>query len=299
MSTAVKHELTNQIDTALLKHELARDVKELSKLRPPVTYVALVSDWAIIFGIAEVSVLSGSWIVYLLAVLVIAGRQHALFVLTHEGAHRRISNNSLVNDLLSDLLIAFPIFLDTKGYRENHMQHHLYLNTERDPDWVRKMGRPEWSFPMSNLKFYSLLARYAVGLGITEWWGLMTKFSGFLPLRNLRNPKVFKKAALRLLYYAVVISIVSRYSHPSYLLTYWLTPYVFVMLVFQRIRSVAEHFGVGNEHELNQSRNVIGSHLENLFIGTHGTCLPVLPLSILLLACPPSVGFDKWLGLAW
>ncbi len=61
---------------------------------------------------------------FLLAVLVIAGRQLGLAILMHEGAHGLITNNTKLNNSLSQWICAFPVWSDTYGYRHYHLAHH-------------------------------------------------------------------------------------------------------------------------------------------------------------------------------
>ena len=102
-----------------------------------------------------------SWVVWLLAIVIIAARQHALLVLMHEGAHRSISKDRNLNDVLSDLLCGAPLLVGTRSYRKAHLAHHQHLNTAEDPDWVRKVDnqteREQWLFP-TRLPLWRLLA---------------------------------------------------------------------------------------------------------------------------------------------
>ena len=61
---------------------------------------------------------------FLAAVLVIAGRQLGLAILMHEGAHGLITNNTKLNNSLSQWICAFPVWSDTYGYRHYHLAHH-------------------------------------------------------------------------------------------------------------------------------------------------------------------------------
>ena len=248
---------------------VASFVKDLSRLSSHKFYLALSFDWLII-GLATYASRSvQSFWAYLVAVVVIAGRQHALFTLMHEGAHRRISNSSWLNNFVSDWFVAYPIFFETQTYRENHMRHHLYLNTERDPDWVRKSNLPEWRFPMKKSDFFKTLCAYFKGLGIRELSTILKTFSGFLPIEKLIAKETCKRGLTRLAYYVLTIGLVTFLTDTKLFLFYWLGPYVFLTLVFQRVRSVAEHFGLERETDYNSSRNVLASKIERFFIGPH------------------------------
>src|SRR5262249_41327168 len=77
--------------------------------------------------------------------LFVAGRQHALLTLMHDGAHGSIHRVRVWNDLVSDVFCAWPMLVQTRTYREFHLSHHRFLNTERDPEIQiqQKHGRGE------------------------------------------------------------------------------------------------------------------------------------------------------------
>lgn len=73
----------------------------------------------------------------LFCLVCIGARQHAISILAHDGAHRLICPNKLVNDLLSCLcfwLFAIPL----GGYRRFHFKHHRTVGTANDPELEHK-----------------------------------------------------------------------------------------------------------------------------------------------------------------
>jgi len=89
------------------------ELRELSRRRPGRAALAIARQWAVILAAAAGAVYGDRWYGYLLAIVVIATRQHALAVLMHDGAHRLLFADRRVNDLVSDLLLAFPLFIST------------------------------------------------------------------------------------------------------------------------------------------------------------------------------------------
>lgn len=253
-----------------VRRDLASDVRELSILTPYKTYVALAVDWLVIgLSIAASITFQSTW-VYLVSVLLIAARQHSLLIIMHEAAHRRISNRLFINDFVGDFFAALPIFMGVGGYREHHTQHHLHLNTNKDPDWTRKIVHEEWQFPKTKKNFSLMLLKYLfLGGSLREWVSLMLIFSGFSKHKGNISWLYSRELMVRLLYYGSAIALISYFSHWSYIFLYWLGPYVFVMLLFQRIRSIAEHFGTSREHEFSETRNVLCSDFEAFFMGPH------------------------------
>ena len=48
-------------------------------------------NWGLIIGMAALAIWTGHWPAYVLAIVVIATRQHALGILMHDGTHYRCS----------------------------------------------------------------------------------------------------------------------------------------------------------------------------------------------------------------
>src|SRR5262249_26017256 len=74
---------------------------------------------------------------YPLSCLIIATRQHALGVLSHDAVHYSLLRNKQWNDFVGDWLLAFPLFISIYGYRRQHFAHHRYTSLKNDPDRVR------------------------------------------------------------------------------------------------------------------------------------------------------------------
>ncbi len=151
------------------------DLKRLHQrtLRPWLMNALL--DWAIIIGVL---VLAGVWrnpAGYILTILVIGNRQHALACLGHDGTHFLLSKNKKLNDFFSGFLAWYPLGITNSGYRSLHNRHHIYLNTQDDPEIHHKKSRaPQWDIPMTPGK----LIRYAlldmVGYSIPDYYIIVT-----------------------------------------------------------------------------------------------------------------------------
>ncbi len=239
-------------------------VKELSKLNFLRSVSAISMSWLIMASAVAIAVNSDSWLFYLVAVLLIAGRQHSLFLLVHEATHYRLFKSSFCNDLVSNIFCAFPIFIDTDTYRSNHLSHHLYLNTEKDPDWLRKKDIPEWQFPKDRNQAFQDYRKYLYGYGAFEIF-LTCRFLGGLTRAHRPNRNQFE-VLVQIVYYIVLVTILLATSKYLEFFLYWIVPGVTVLPILMRLRSVSEHIGLPHEHELNQTRNVLCSSVEKYFI---------------------------------
>jgi fatty acid desaturase len=90
--------------------------------------------WAFILAaFAYVKFHPSFWTV-LLAIPVIGNRYYGLFIIGHDGMHRRLFPNVKRNDFWTDLLILAPIGAITRLNNRNHLAHHRNLATPADPD---------------------------------------------------------------------------------------------------------------------------------------------------------------------
>ncbi|MGH8457407.1 MAG: fatty acid desaturase, partial [Stenotrophobium sp.] len=95
---------------------------------------ALLSVWAVIAATFAVLARWPQPLTFLLAVIVLGGRQLALAILAHEAAHRTLFKTQVLNDTVADWFCARLIWNDVPRYREHHFRHHSYTGSERDPD---------------------------------------------------------------------------------------------------------------------------------------------------------------------
>lgn len=245
-----------------LRKTSAGKLKELSELCPFKTYRAIAFDWLLI---ASAIAFSEAWFnpfSYFLAIGLIAGRQHAFLSITHEGVHYRISHHHGWNDFVSDWFAAYPFFFDTEMYRRSHIKHHRHLNTMQDPDWARKVDQPQWKFPIKMSYILKWTPRFVLWKGLRDWLSFSLPMTGLYPF-NMRL------LAKRMPFYVMVYGAIAYFNVWTEFFLYWLVPFTFVFPSFQRIRSVAEHFGMKYNHELSSSRNVFAPWYECLLFGPH------------------------------
>ncbi len=65
---------------------------------------------------------------------VVGTQYYALFIIGHDGFHRRLFAKRSNNDLFSDLFIYAPIGVITRINNKNHLMHHSSLASPTDPD---------------------------------------------------------------------------------------------------------------------------------------------------------------------
>jgi fatty acid desaturase len=236
-------------------------IRSLSVLKPAVSMAHLVFEWVAIFGIAAVTWRHLNLFTYLLAVPLIGARQHSLIILMHEGAHYRLLRSRRWNDVVAEVFTAFPFLLFTMhDYRRNHFPHHRHLNTDQDPDWLRKKG-PSWQFPQSRGSISRMLLRDLVG------WGFSQFLVATLRLRKNHTCNA-GLAAARWAFWALVIAVIIQLDVVIPFLAFWIVPMVTWMQLAFHVRSIAEHFGIhAGAGAYSHTRTVLARPLERLLLG--------------------------------
>ena len=209
-------------------------------------------------------------ITYLIALIIIGARMHALAILMHDATHYRFLKNRKWNDLLTNIFTMYPLFLTIEKYRANHLQHHVHLNTEEDPDWVSKLPKKEFRFPKTKVEFIAgVLSYFLLIQGVKDAIWFVTRFN---ILGDQAAKKTNKKSnpLPQLIFYGLLITTLSYWGLWKYFLLFWIIPYFSTFLMFQYIRSVAEHFGeLEYDHLLRSTRTVKTNFLERFLIAPH------------------------------
>jgi fatty acid desaturase len=142
--------------TSTLDKEVLRDLSQRTAL--PWLRDAVL-DWTVVVGALGLVHVFSNPLTWLLALLIVGNRQHALAILGHDGTHFTLSHNRRLNDFLTNVLAFWPIGLTVSGYRTLHFKHHKHTGTEHDPELGHKRSRsPQWDLPAKP----SSILKYAV-----------------------------------------------------------------------------------------------------------------------------------------
>lgn len=219
-------------------------------------------DWALIFGSIALALHWPNALTFVAAQLVVASRQHALFLIMHEATHYLLTKNRAWNDRISNYLAAWPVGFSTERYRLRHWHHHRYLNTDRDPDWFRKKTDPTWQFPMRPARYWQTTLPHLLGKGVREM------VYAFLALGVNRSD-----LSRALPYYGAIILALTWFGAWKAFALYWLLPYFTVLPLLHRVRNATDHLAVPKSHLLDGTRNVVGSRIGAFFFAPHGGSL--------------------------
>jgi fatty acid desaturase len=212
---------------------------------------ALLLTWAVI---ALTFVALAYWphpLTWLVALVVLGGRQLSLAILMHDAAHGTLFKTRWLNDVLADYACGSAVGIDIRRYRQHHLLHHSKTGTDADTD--RSLAAP---FPAAPASVARKFLRDLTGIsGLKREYGLLLMHAGVLRWtvasdvarlpqdgRNWRHyladvaRNMWKPLALHLCLFGVLWAC----GHPALYLA-WLGAYLTTYSLFMRIRSMAEH----------------------------------------------------------
>jgi len=124
--------------SVLLSREELFELCRLSPVRPVLDSAWL---WLQILTAWGVAAALHNWWICLAAAAFVGNRYYSLYIIGHDGLHRRLHERRAWNDLCNDLLVLGPLGVVTRLNRRNHMTHHVTLHCERDPDAYKYQAR--------------------------------------------------------------------------------------------------------------------------------------------------------------
>jgi fatty acid desaturase len=257
----------------------ADSARDFSFVLPTVKRLSVVSryralgdvlfDWSVILLLAAVVEHHFAWWAYLLSLPIISGRQHALGVLMHDASHYRLFPNRALNDLLSNWVLAYPLLVTTEGYRRNHLSHHAFLNTDKDPDWSWKRDKPDWQFPKTPWGLFVVLAKVGLGGGLLYHLVRMKKYGAPRALNHSQYLSSKSTRIVRMAFYFTAVALITWAGAWRIVGLYWLLPLATLTPVVLRIRSISEHFGLDGKSDLSMSRTTLIGLVERTLFAPH------------------------------
>lgn len=216
---------------------------------------AVFSTWAVIAATLAFAAWStalppiGTVLAWILAIVVLGGRQLALAIASHEGAHRTLFSTRALNDHFTDWLCARPIGLDLFKYREHHFIHHTKTGTDEDvdislikglpttrPSLRRKMMRD--LLGLTGMKF--LFGRLVMDAEYMKW--TVASDYEWLPRKSaIHHILCFIKNFYPTLLTNLALFAALQVAGHGEVYLVWLIAYITTYPLFIRIRSLAEH----------------------------------------------------------
>lgn len=191
---------------------------------------------------------------FLIAMVLIGGRQLGLAILMHDAAHRALFKSTRLNDTVGAFLCGWPLGASLTLYRPYHLSHHRHTQQKEDPDLA--LSAP---FPITRQSFWRKMRRDI--LGITGYQRRMEFFRmemGNDPSRWQRWKNLWRAEKPFFLTNLVLFGITALAGVWWAYFVLWLLPLLTWYQVISRIRNIAEHAVVGdNDDRLRNTRTTL------------------------------------------
>lgn len=259
------HKPVSSAQTVGAHVHLERDLlKDLAKPAPIRLLLQTGIEWLYIVALIIAATWFSDIAISLLCMLLIATRQHALLALMHEYSHYQLSRkHAWLNDLLGDILTAFPFLITTHGFRRDHMPHHRHVSTDRDPNWVCSLKKDRYQFPKTRKQIFMEILKHCIGWYTPEDWKGYTIVSGMAV--NLPRATHINRAV-----YMIVFAAAASYFDLWWtVLLYWIVPIATFLMAIFYVRDIGEHLGMPSPG-IAGSRTVLAGWLERILICQNG-----------------------------
>ncbi|MCF4167641.1 fatty acid desaturase family protein [Zavarzinia compransoris] len=238
---------------------------------------AVGGTWALIAASFAVMAIWPHPLTVLLGLIVLGGRQLALSILMHEGAHYSLFKTRVLNDIVADWLCARLVWNDVKRYRRHHIQHHSHTNSDLDPDLSLVAPFPTTRKSLRRKIVRDLIGRTALkrvlGLFLMDIGALTYTVSGGARLvpRNGRSIASYAAEGLRnmgpMLATNAALALVLWAFGAGWTYWVWIAAYMTTYSLFIRIRALAEHACTEmSDHPLRNTRTTRAGILARLTV---------------------------------
>jgi fatty acid desaturase len=247
----------------------ADEIRQLSRRSDLIGALLLLHAWALIGGAMALVVWLPNPLTFLLAVMVIGGRQLGLAILMHDAAHGLLFRTRRLNDFAGQWLCAFPVGTDLHLYRPYHLKHHRFTQQAEDPDLV--LSAP---FPITRASLKRKLWRDISGrTGTTRrkqqimlTWGSETGLSWTERWARLQQGGLVGFVIVNALLWAGLAAAGYWWLYPAL----WLLPLLTWYQLVSRIRNIAEHAVVpDNDDALRNTRTTLAGPLTRLLLAPY------------------------------
>lgn len=245
----------------------AEEIKAFGARSDLVGAALVAHAWAVIFAAMALFALWPNPLSFVVAVMVIGGRQLGLAILMHDAAHGLLFRRKAVNDGMAQWLCAYPVITDLHLYRPYHLRHHRFTQQTDDPDLVLSAPFPITRASLRRKILRDLTGRTGyqrrkaqlldapgpAGLSGRERWARLRQRLGGAALVNFA---LF--AALALAGYWWLYPLL------------WLAPLLTWYQLVSRIRNIAEHAVVpDNDDPLRNTRTTLADPLTRLLLAPY------------------------------
>jgi fatty acid desaturase len=223
--------------------------------------------WGVVFAAMALFAVWPNIFTFIVAVMLIGARQLGIFVLVHDAAHGALFNDRALNDRISNWLLAYPLFTETRAYRAYHLEHHKYVQQPNDPDIG--LSAP---FPITKSSFRRKLWRDISGqTGFSQRRAQIRAAIGTPDMPPSARVALFRrKMGPMVIANLVLLGGLSAIGYWYLYPLLWLLPLMTYFQVITRLRNIAEHGMVpDNDDDFRNARTTHANWLMRAFLAVY------------------------------
>jgi fatty acid desaturase len=238
------------------------------RARSDFTGLLCVAHAWIVIGVAMAAyALWPNPLTFIVAVIVIGGRQLGLAILQHDAAHGVLMRTKWLNEFIGQWFCAYPVMGNMVTYRHYHLQHHRQTQQPDDPDLG--LSAP---FPITRSSYRRKFIR-----DITGQTGLKQRRQQFVyslgkpgdPLLA-RAKTYWRRLGPQTVAQLILLGLMAAFGKPQYYLMFWVLPNITWHMVITRIRNIAEHAVVpDNNDAFRNARTTYASWFERMILAPY------------------------------
>lgn len=230
--------------------------------------------WLVIAGAIAISLIAwralspvAAIAVYLLALVVIGGRQRGLSGLVHQASHGTFMSSRAGNTAIAVLFGGYPVLQSFSGYVQSHVAlHHGRFGSPLDPD----LAYFEQAGLYREAQDSSAVRRFLIGLFSPV---AVLRYALFVIRHRIwTEGEGTSEKVGRLLYLGLAAGLITWLGIWPHVLAYWFLPLVTAQIWIGAMSELAEHYPLMMDPDMNlirMSRNRDFGALWRLLIGEH------------------------------
>jgi fatty acid desaturase len=229
--------------------------------------LCVLHAWVVIGAMMALFAVWPNPLTFLIAVIVIGGRQLGLAILMHDAAHGVLMRTRWLNEFAGGWLCGYPVLGDLVSYRHYHLVHHRRTQQPDDPDIG--LSAP---FPITRSSFRRKVIR-----DITGQTGFKQRKSQFLrslgekgqPL-SVRAQIYWKRLGPQTVANLVLFALMVAFGRWYFYFLFWALPNLTWQMVITRIRNIAEHAVVPDNNDVfRNARTTYASWWERMIVAPY------------------------------
>ena len=248
------------------------EIRALARRSDWIGAALIAHAWAVVLAAVALFSWYPSVVTFVLAVMLIGSRQLGFAILLHDASHRALFRTGWLNEWASQWLCARPIMADMPSYRAYHLEHHKYVQTERDPDLALSAKFPTTRASLIRKFVRDLTGRTGLKLRLAQIRRALQLSFDEDAIRGAKMAQNFQSEDLTpaLVCNAVIFAVFWAIGEWWYWFAFWALPLLTWYQFVIRVRNIAEHAVLRDPDDpLSNARTTFADPITALFFAPY------------------------------